>query len=173
MWDLGSPIRDQTCIPCIARQILKHWTSREVPPLRIKKQNKTLGWSKHDKTAFVWTIHNCLWEISRQLWIVPQFTYEDSMMLFINVIPGEASVGGERMHSGIKECAELSGICLTGAFACPIACLFPRVGKLRSWLIDEHVRRSWFIDEQVRRQKDWRRLHGRCHGRWGPVSGGT
>ena len=29
--DLSSPISDQTHIPCIARQILNHWTSREVP----------------------------------------------------------------------------------------------------------------------------------------------
>ena len=31
MWDLTSPTRDQTCVPCIARQILNHWTTREVP----------------------------------------------------------------------------------------------------------------------------------------------
>ena len=31
MWDLSSPTRDQTCIPCIARWILNHWTTREVP----------------------------------------------------------------------------------------------------------------------------------------------
>ena len=33
MWDLSSPTRDQTCISCIARQILNHWTTREVPIL--------------------------------------------------------------------------------------------------------------------------------------------
>ena len=31
MWDLSSPTRDQTCVPCIGRQILYHWTTREVP----------------------------------------------------------------------------------------------------------------------------------------------
>ena len=31
MWDLGSPSRDQTHVPGIARQILNHWTTREVP----------------------------------------------------------------------------------------------------------------------------------------------
>ena len=31
MWDLSSPIRDQTYIPCIGRQILYHWTTREDP----------------------------------------------------------------------------------------------------------------------------------------------
>ena len=29
MWDPGSLTRDQTCVPCVARQI--HWTTREVP----------------------------------------------------------------------------------------------------------------------------------------------
>ena len=31
MGDLSSLSRDQTCAPCIARQILNHWTTREVP----------------------------------------------------------------------------------------------------------------------------------------------
>ena len=30
-WDLTSPIRDRTQVSCIARQILNHWTTREVP----------------------------------------------------------------------------------------------------------------------------------------------
>ena len=31
MWNLGSPTRDWTCIPCIARQILNHWTTKGSP----------------------------------------------------------------------------------------------------------------------------------------------
>ena len=30
MWNLGSPTRDGTYVPCIGRQILNHWTIREV-----------------------------------------------------------------------------------------------------------------------------------------------
>ena len=30
MWSAGSPTRDQTHVPCIAGQILYHWTTREV-----------------------------------------------------------------------------------------------------------------------------------------------
>ena len=30
-WDLSSWTRDQTCVPCIARQILNPWTTRDVP----------------------------------------------------------------------------------------------------------------------------------------------
>ena len=36
MWDLSSPTKDQTHIPCIGRQSLNHWTSREVPEVKIK-----------------------------------------------------------------------------------------------------------------------------------------
>ena len=31
MWDLSSPTRDRTRVPCIGRWILDHWTTREVP----------------------------------------------------------------------------------------------------------------------------------------------
>ena len=31
MWDFSSQTRDQTCVPYISRQILNHWTTREVP----------------------------------------------------------------------------------------------------------------------------------------------
>ena len=31
MWDFSFPIRDRTYIPCIARWIVNHWTTREVP----------------------------------------------------------------------------------------------------------------------------------------------
>ena len=31
MWDLSSPTRNQTQVPCIGRWILNHWTTREVP----------------------------------------------------------------------------------------------------------------------------------------------
>ena len=31
MWDLSSQTRHPTCVPCIARQILNPWTTREVP----------------------------------------------------------------------------------------------------------------------------------------------
>ena len=30
-WDLSSQTRDQTHVPCIGRQILNHWTTKEVP----------------------------------------------------------------------------------------------------------------------------------------------
>jgi len=31
MWDLSSLPRNQTCTPCIVRQSLYHWASRELP----------------------------------------------------------------------------------------------------------------------------------------------
>ena len=35
LWELSSPTRDQTCIPCVGRQIPNHWTTREVPEIII------------------------------------------------------------------------------------------------------------------------------------------
>ena len=35
MWNLSSPTRDGTCIPCIGRRSLNHWTTREVPPATV------------------------------------------------------------------------------------------------------------------------------------------
>ena len=32
MWGLSSPIRDRTHAPCIGRQALHHWTTRDVHP---------------------------------------------------------------------------------------------------------------------------------------------
>ena len=31
MWDVSSPTRDRTCIACIGRRILNHWTTSKVP----------------------------------------------------------------------------------------------------------------------------------------------
>ena len=31
VWGLKSLVKDQTCIPCIGRQILNLWTTKEVP----------------------------------------------------------------------------------------------------------------------------------------------
>ena len=39
MWDLSSRDRDQTLVPCIARQMLSRWTTRAVSgPIFIKKE---------------------------------------------------------------------------------------------------------------------------------------
>ena len=35
MWDLSSPTRDGTHVPCTARRILNHWTTREVPKIYL------------------------------------------------------------------------------------------------------------------------------------------
>ena len=35
MWDLSSPTRDQTRVPCSGRQILYYWTTRKVPGIPI------------------------------------------------------------------------------------------------------------------------------------------
>ena len=42
IWDLISPTRDQTCTPCIGRQNLNHWITREVPCFVFEGQFCTL-----------------------------------------------------------------------------------------------------------------------------------
>ena len=43
LWDLSSLTRDQTCVPCIGRQILNHWTSRDVPQLLLLIKQRPEG----------------------------------------------------------------------------------------------------------------------------------
>ena len=38
MWDHGSPTRGGTHVPCIGRQILNHWSTREVPQLLFSSE---------------------------------------------------------------------------------------------------------------------------------------
>ena len=38
LWHVGSSqTRDQTCVPCLGRHILNHYTTREVPSIRFLK----------------------------------------------------------------------------------------------------------------------------------------
>ena len=39
MWDLSSPTRDQTQVPCIGRRVLNPWTTREAPLFRFLTEN--------------------------------------------------------------------------------------------------------------------------------------
>ena len=40
MWDLSSLTRGQTHVPCIRRQILNHWTTREAPEGKLFGKHK-------------------------------------------------------------------------------------------------------------------------------------
>ena len=40
MWSLSSPTRDRTRTPCIGRQSLNHWTTREVPHMGVLRMRK-------------------------------------------------------------------------------------------------------------------------------------
>ena len=39
IWNITSPTRDQTHVPCNVRWILSHWTTRRVPKLAFKRSN--------------------------------------------------------------------------------------------------------------------------------------
>jgi len=45
MWDLVSPTKDGTLVPCVGRWILNHWISKEVPSLlfHVEKAKSFLG----------------------------------------------------------------------------------------------------------------------------------
>ena len=56
MWDLSSPTRDWTHLPCIARQFLNHWTPREVTESVDRLKN--ISDSKEMRTNGVMGHHN-------------------------------------------------------------------------------------------------------------------
>ena len=41
VWALGSLTRDQTCVPCVGRWILNHWTTKEVPELALMRNMRS------------------------------------------------------------------------------------------------------------------------------------
>ena len=51
MWDPSSLTGDQTCIPCIARQILNHWTTREVLKCGCKSFIKSKNTPDHEDAS--------------------------------------------------------------------------------------------------------------------------
>ena len=59
MWDASSGIRDQIHIPCIGRQILNYWTTREVPlkHLRIPYSNYTLTFTYSFQSVYWVPLH--------------------------------------------------------------------------------------------------------------------
>jgi len=56
MWGLSSPTRDQTQVPCIARQILNHWVIREVPHINLLKLLSPIPFSS--KLYIDFTVHS-------------------------------------------------------------------------------------------------------------------
>ena len=45
MWDLSSPTRNRTCVPCIGKWILNQWTTREVPRITFFYRSLMLKYS--------------------------------------------------------------------------------------------------------------------------------
>ena len=72
VWDLSSPTRVQTHIPCLTRQILNLWTTREVPR-ELFMRGKKLGWweegarnKRQDGLRFEWLV-GAFWERNLRL----------------------------------------------------------------------------------------------------------
>ena len=53
MWDLSSPTRGETCIPCTGKQSLNHWTAREVPHVIILDSFK-IYWKSWPLSSLIW-----------------------------------------------------------------------------------------------------------------------
>ena len=49
----SSPTRDQTHVPCIGKQILNHWTTREVPGVSFKGDESALGLGSGEGNHFL------------------------------------------------------------------------------------------------------------------------
>ena len=56
MWDLCSPTRDQTYIPCIGRQSHNHWTVREVPNLFKIKYSVVTDWTQLEQLSSLYLL---------------------------------------------------------------------------------------------------------------------
>ena len=66
IWGLSSPIRDWTYVPCIARHILNHWATREIPyNILVKIFPKYCMDNTFTKIfefyEFIWNIYNSRW----------------------------------------------------------------------------------------------------------------
>ena len=49
MWDVGSPIGDQTCAPCSGSMESNHWTAREVPCIIYHFKRTLLSKGNHQQ----------------------------------------------------------------------------------------------------------------------------
>ena len=62
MWDPSSPSRDQTCIPCIGRQILNPWATRDIPA--FSKGGRASGGRVHRLITSLWLLPaQLLWHL--------------------------------------------------------------------------------------------------------------
>ena len=106
MWDLISPTRDQTYIPCFRRWILKHWTTREVPAWffffkSIKWEHKSYTWLQLSELGWwcvgPWPILNRnLWD-GKKVWILQGFFLK--FMLHFHMNASELSFNCPRNFS--------------------------------------------------------------------------
>ena len=99
MWNLSSPTRDQTCIPCIGRRSVHHWTTREVPVTWFWKR----GSGKNDGVLLPWLGYKRLWLPSCSSSLAPLLTHSDESQLPGCALSfGEAHVVQNRARSPVN-----------------------------------------------------------------------
>ena len=88
VWDLRSWTRDWTPVPCIDRQILNHWTTREVPWCSYSKTNSHRKWCGNRASQVRSGVRICLcsWFIGSQLlrtWVLKTWSVLMELFSFI------------------------------------------------------------------------------------------
>ena len=75
MWDLSSPTRGWTHIPCIWRWILNHWTTREVPRYSVLQTVEKSFPTTVSNYSYFPGIWYCLHFLTLHLWYFPFQTF--------------------------------------------------------------------------------------------------
>ena len=71
VWELSSPSRDQTCVPCSGRQILNHWTTGEVLVVFCRKLLSFRGGLLHsnsNKQILALEVRCSIWKQVLDVW---------------------------------------------------------------------------------------------------------
>ena len=68
MWDLSSPTRDQTYIPCIGRQSHNQGTVREVPKLFKIKYSVVTDWTQLEQLSSLYLFPSLMLLENRLEW---------------------------------------------------------------------------------------------------------
>ena len=61
VWELNSPTRARACVPCMARQILNHWTTGEAPDVLLIMCKWYFQWNLKNFTILLCIDKYCIW----------------------------------------------------------------------------------------------------------------
>ena len=110
MWDPSSPTRDQTHVLCIARRILNHWTTKEVPLLFNKKKKISLRAIPVVTNDLMMKKHRTLGLWSQQLekLALDTTTLLVSHCYMVFPIQGKKGISGIILHLGLVQVQQIA-----------------------------------------------------------------